>query len=112
VQWSYPRVPFHGIFCSGLTSPNNCPATMGTATEADGGAPIVYYTIEWSRVADFCTIDGSINYDGGAYTYDIQDLTPGLRYYVRMYAANSLGRGPAQTGQGLLGTGDLSMVVA
>lgn len=107
VTWSFPWVPHHNVYCSGggtvSTGPNLCPLTMGRASQADGGSPITFYTIEWSRNHDFCTIDGSVDVPSDAYTYVIQYLTGGLQYYVRIYAVNAVGRSDAQTGAGLLG---------
>lgn len=109
VSWNFPIVPYHSVFCSGggtvHTAPYPCPTTMGRGTQADGGAPITSYTIEWSRNSDFCTIDNSADVPSDAFTYVIQNLTPGLQYYVRVYAANSQGRGDAQLYTGLLGDG-------
>ena len=31
VDWTFPHVPKHGIFCSGLGTPNDCPVTMCVA---------------------------------------------------------------------------------
>ncbi len=74
VDWSYPRVPKHGIWCSGVSSANDCPVTMGRGSEADGGSPITHYTLEWSRDADFCTIDSSADVPAsgtGTFTFTV-----------------------------------------
>jgi hypothetical protein len=78
---------------------------MGRGTEADGGAAITTYTIEWSLNADYCTIVGSVDVPESAAVYVIQNLTPNLVYYVRIYASNSQGRSEPQEYFGLLGTG-------
>lgn len=101
VTWDAPLVPAHGIYCSGggtvSTGANPCPLTMGRAREADGGAPITMYTLEWSRTPDFCVIDATTDVPSDARVYIIQNLTPGLTYYVRIYAVNSQGRSEAQS---------------
>jgi len=98
VDWTFPHVPKHGIFCSGLGTPNDCPVTMGRGTQADGGAPITHYTLEWSRYADFCVVDATADVPAsaaGTFTYTIQNLFGGSTYYVRLYAVNTAGRGDA-----------------
>ena len=108
VVWTPPVVPAHGIFCSGLAVPDLCPLTMGRGQEADGGAPITHYQLEWSRTADFCTIDGTSDVswtNTGTFSYTISYLTHGLTYYVRLYAVNSQGVSDAQMGSGIIGAG-------
>jgi len=108
VDWDAPVVPAHGIFCSGLATPNLCPATMGRNQEADGGSPITHYTLEWSRDDDFCNIDGTADVPSsatGTFSYTISSLPQGLAYYVRLYAVNGYGRSDAQMGMGVIGTG-------
>ena len=46
VNWNYPRVPAHGIYCGGggpgnLTLPDSCPPGIGRGTEAGGGTNFI-----------------------------------------------------------------------
>merc|ERR1712000_286373 len=87
VRWNFPRVPFHGLFCGGggtaaPTTPADCPVRMGRSVEADFGS-------------------------GEPFTLDINGLTAGLTYYVRVAAVNSQGIGRYQAQAGLIGDGDV-----
>jgi hypothetical protein len=123
VQWNHPRVPFHGIPCSGggsllPDSVNDCPATMGRGQEADGGSPITSYRVEWSLNADYCTTEGTAVFsgadldDGEPFVYQINNLTPGRTYHVRVSAVNAQGMSEPTQRTGVKGDGDaLSFVV-
>lgn len=117
VVWSFPVVPHHNVYCSGAGTVNTgadlCPLTMGRAQQADGGAPITIYTVEWSRNHDYCNIDGSADVPFDAFQYQIENLTGGIQYFVRIYAVNSQGVSDAQSQTGVLGTGgQLTMTAA
>jgi hypothetical protein len=120
VQWNYPRVPFHGLFCGGggtnaPSTPELCPWTMGEAQQADGGAPISKYIIQWSIASDFSVTTpphyGEVEIPvtslsgGEPYSYTITDLTAGREYFVRIAAVNSEGMSLFTTQDGLLATG-------
>jgi len=122
VQWNHPRVPFHGIFCGGggtnaPASPAQCPELMGRYREADGGSNITRYVVQWSTVPDFSvtspphygdmTLDEADFGSAEPFTLDIQGLTPGQLYYVRVAAANTQGIGEYQTRAGVIGDGSL-----
>ena len=106
VQWNYPRVPSHGLFCGGggpngsvALPPMACPTGMGRGTEADGGTPIQQYTIEWDTFTTFNSSDAAhngkaiiTNLQGGEpFSYTINSLTSHKNYYVRVSAHNAQG---------------------
>jgi len=122
VRWNFPRIPHHGLFCGGggsdaPSTPKDCPVRMGRTVEADGGANITSYIVQWSTVADFSVtspphygdmvLDEADFGSGEPFSLDVVDLTAGLPYYVRVAAINSQGIGRYQTRGGLIGDGDV-----
>jgi len=94
VSWQRPRVPWHGLACSGLaTAPNDCPIPAGgTRTASDGGVVISEYLVSYNEEADFS------GYDSGEVTttdlsLTLTGLTPGRKYYIRVLARNTQGSG-------------------
>lgn len=72
-------------YCKAYSSPANCrPAG-------------ILYTVEWSYFENFSRIVGSqVIADvpgGGSISYQVDDLEPGNRYYVRVRAGNASGYG-------------------
>lgn len=124
VQWGFPRVPAHGIFCGGggtadPNTPSLCPALMGRGNEADGGSPITGYRIEYSTTSSF---DGAVYsvsigetevLTGEPFAELISDLPIGQTYYVRVAAVNAKGISSFTSATGVLGDGtQLSATVA
>jgi len=100
VIWSPPVIPAHGIPCSGNYShPGPCPNTMGRGSEADGGAPIDAYYVQYSESATFDSGEGDEIYvaanlgAGASYTHDLVSLDPDKLFYIRVRAKNSQGEG-------------------
>lgn len=121
VQFRPPLVPAHGLPCSGTeAAPELCPGTT-TAAGADGGAAITYYYLEWSLSARFesdkcvgtcvARIGNSPNPVTSALSAGASGLISGKRYYVRVSAENSLGRGPWCDSDGDACLGDAESVV-
>jgi hypothetical protein len=94
LTWQYPRIPWHGVPCSGTPqSPDDCPATIGGGDpSSNGGTPITEYLIEFNERSDFKGYDsGSVTTTGSSYT--LQQLTPGRVYFIRILARNEKGSG-------------------
>ncbi len=75
---------------SGVTSNS---ASSGGTIASDGGSAIIAKGVCWSTshnptISDSKTNDGT---GSGIYTSAISGLTPGVTYYVRAYATNSMG---------------------
>lgn len=126
VRWNAPRVPFHGIFCGGGGTdaplvPSDCPLRLGRGSEADGGANVTRYIVQWSTVEDFsvtspphygdATLEEANFGVGEPFALDITGLTAGLQYYVRVAAANSQGISAYAEYSGLVGEGSLLSAV-
>jgi hypothetical protein len=94
VAWQYPKVPWHGIPCSGiLSAPNDCPTNVGgDLTISTGGAPIIEYVVTYNEKADFTGFDGGDVTTSGT-TYVLSKLVPGRIYYIRILARNIKGSG-------------------
>jgi len=94
LSWQRPRVPAHGIPCSGLgTLPNDCPSAVGGGLpQSDGGASITEYEVEANDLTDFSGFD-SISVTTSATSYSLSGLTPGRTYYIRVLARNAQGAG-------------------
>lgn len=118
VEIGSPIVPAHGIPCSGnglaTQTPGICPSGMGSGTQADGGAAIHKYEVQWSTFADFRDTTS----DGGSSMLDItgasnppftkhltrssNNLQAGQLYYVRVAARNDQGIGAFCDAGGML----------
>jgi hypothetical protein len=96
VTWQRPRIPWHGIPCSGtFTTPMDCPPMiLGSSIPAsDGGLSITEYLVSYNEQQDFSGFDsGDISTTNNYLT--IPNLTPGRKYYIRVLARNSRGSGP------------------
>ena len=87
---------------------------MGNRQEADGGAAISSYIVQWSLASDF-SITSPPHYGSGEvmvvgnnnnnFQYVIDNLTAGHTYYIRVAAVNSEGIGKYQEYEGTIGDG-------
>jgi hypothetical protein len=95
VTWLRPRIPWHGIPCSGTPAkPFDCPSPVGGGLPTStGGTPITEYQIEYNEVADFSGQDRGIRTTTDV-QYVLTGLTPERRYYIRVLARNAVGSGP------------------
>jgi hypothetical protein len=102
VSWQRPRIPAHGIACSGLAaSPNDCPTAVGgSLPQSDGGSSILEYLIQYNELPDFSGYDdgqvvasASTSSASSLTLYVLTNLTPGRTYYLRVLARNALGAG-------------------
>ena len=124
VQWNYPRVPAHGLFCGGggpngtaSLPPTSCPIGMGRGMEADGGTPIQQYTIEWDTFSTFNSSDAAHNgkaiitnlQSGEPFSYTINSLTSHKNYYVRVSVHNAQGESAMCNKNGLLCDGAVAV---
>lgn len=94
VSWQRPRVPFHGIPCTGtLADPFDCPAEIGDSQPSSvGGSDVTEYVISYNEKADFT------GFDGGSVTTTVTNvvlnsLTSRRTYYIRVLARNAQGSG-------------------
>jgi hypothetical protein len=94
VAWQYPRVPWHGVPCSGkISAPNDCPTPVGGGlASSTGGLAITEYEVSYNENLDFS------GYDTGKVVttntrFSLTGLTPGRLYYIRVLARNSQGSG-------------------
>jgi len=94
VTWQRPRVPNHGIPCSGTTSsPDDCPVAFGsTLAASDGGSSITEYEVEFNERSDFTGADSGRETTTNL-KYTLKNLTPGRTYYIRVLARNARGAG-------------------
>jgi len=94
ISWQRPRVPHHGIPCSGtISNPSDCPTPFGGgATSSNGGDSITEYEIEYNERSDFGGSDGSRKLVTGT-NCNLVNLTKGRTYYIRGLARNSIGSG-------------------
>mmetsp|Transcript_27723 Transcript_27723/g.39368 ORF Transcript_27723/g.39368 Transcript_27723/m.39368 type:complete len:1805 (+) Transcript_27723:293-5707(+) len=94
LSWQRPRVPAHGIPCSGIaTLPNDCPAAVGGGLpQSDGGVSISEYEVEANDQVDFSGFD-STTVTTTATSYNLAGLTPGRTYFIRVLARNAQGAG-------------------
>ena len=115
IQWQYPRVPHHGIPCSGTTTdPDDCASAVGsTLAESTGGDTIQEYEVEYNEDADFTGQDGGLSTTDGT-SLTIEGLTSGRLYYIRVLARNSVGSGDycARDSSNCLDTGAILSVYA
>jgi hypothetical protein len=94
VSWRYPKVPWHGIPCSGLISaPDDCPTNVGgDLTTSTGGAPILEYVVTYNEKTDFTGLDGG-EATTSATAFVLSNLVPSRTYYIRILARNMKGSG-------------------
>lgn len=115
IQWQYPRVPAHGIPCSGTaTDPDDCPAAVGsTLAESTGGDIIQEYEVEYNEDVDFSGQDGGLSTTDGT-SLTLEGLTSGRQYYIRVLARNSVGSGDycGKDGANCLDTGAILSATA
>ncbi|KAG5186910.1 hypothetical protein JKP88DRAFT_308703, partial [Tribonema minus] len=94
VAWQFPLIPWHGIPCSGTAAaPVQCPTAPGGTVASDGGDAITHYEVQWSLLSSFNVLYASGPLDATSRSYTITQLTSGLKYYVRVVAANTVGYG-------------------
>jgi len=96
LSWQYPRIPWHGIPCSGLTSsPSDCPTPVGGGlASSTGGSVITEYEISFNELVDFTGFDsGKFITTSSTTQYTLTNLTPGRVYYIRVLARNAQGAG-------------------
>ena len=130
VSWSFPVIPSHSLWCGGLTAPALCPNGMGfdngaSNGEADGGNAITKYVVEWDIAPTFDS-GSSLPHAGetdvtahptqsAPYSVNINSLTTGQRYYVRVSAynnANGAGKPCSKSADGTTGECSGSQVSA
>ncbi len=94
VSWQYPRIPWHGVPCSGvITAPGDCPAPLGgVIASSNGGMPITEYEVSYNENEDFSGYDTN-KFVTANLKYTIAGLTPGRKYFIRVLARNSQGSG-------------------
>jgi len=94
VSWQVPRIPWHGIPCSGtVTSPNECPSGVGGGLPvAYGGTAITEYEISYNDQEDFSGYDTKEITTTNLF-YTLTNLTPDRTYYIRILARNAQGAG-------------------
>lgn len=81
------------VSTSSVTNIGTSTATCGGSVDADGGEPVIARGVCWSYEHN-PTIADSHTYDGegmGTFSSNISGLGPGITYYVRAYATNSVG---------------------
>ena len=116
VSFSAPFIPAHRVACggagsgTGYTEPNPCPSGMGVGTQADGGAAISSYEIQWDTSSAFDSPSAaphvsSHSFSVGAqvppFEYTISSLSCTNTYYIRLAALNSQGTGAFCSSSGL-----------
>jgi len=94
VSWQRPRVPAHGIPCSGLaTNPGDCPSSVGGGLPtSDGGSSIAEYEVSYNDLEDFSGKDAG-SFTTTDTTYTLTGLTADRKYYIRVLARNAQGAG-------------------
>ena len=92
ISWQRPKIPHHGIPCSGsAASPLDCPTPFGsTVPESAGGSSITSYEIEYSERRSFDGQDQAVSSVTGT-SATLTGLTPGRIYFVRIFAKNQNG---------------------
>merc|ERR1711871_928203 len=95
VSWQRPRIPHHGVPCSGLpTSPKDCPSEVGgNFPSAFGGSDITEYVVSYNEKADFTGFDGG-SVSTTSTSLVLTGLTSRRKYYIRVLARNARGSGP------------------
>ncbi len=83
------------VFTNYISSITSTTAISGGSISSDGGSNIIAKGVCWSNAID-PTIENSKTSDGAGidnFTSLITGLVPGIQYYVRAYATNSVGTG-------------------
>ena len=114
LAWTPPLIPAHGLFCGGggaaaPRAPAACPAGMGVASQADGGARIAAYEVQYATLPDFsdavavivpvapadqaAPIATTLG-PGSAYAMGALPMLAGQPYFLRIAARNAAGTGP------------------
>lgn len=95
VSWQRPRIPHHGVPCSGLlSSPRDCPSEVGGVfPSAFGGSDITEYVVSYNEKADFTGFDGG-SVSTPSTSIVLNGLTSRRTYYIRVLARNARGSGP------------------
>ena len=97
VSWQYPRIPWHGIPCTGSPqAPNDCPTDVsGGLPVSAGGSAIISYLVSYNELPDFSGLDGGeVEAATSQLTLTLTDLTSNRLYYIRVLARNAQGSGP------------------
>ena len=95
VVWQKPRIPHHGLPCSGTYEvPADCPTPHGDSSpSSDGGDAIVEYEVEYNEQPNFGGSDsGRKLFTSTSCT--LTNLIQGRTYYIRVLARNTIGSGP------------------
>lgn len=94
VSWQRPRIPWHGIPCSGLVAqPQDCPTAVGGGPPlSNGGSSITEYLVSYNEQEDFSGLDSG-EQTTTATSLTLLNLTPGRQYYIRVLARNAQGSG-------------------
>lgn len=94
VTWQYPRIPNHGIPCSGTALiAGQCPTAYdGSVPASNGGEKITEYEVEINERPDFGGIDGSRKLSTIT-SCTIENMSKGRSYYIRVLARNAIGSG-------------------
>jgi len=92
ISWQRPKIPHHGIPCSGsAASPLDCPTPFGSSVpESAGGSSITSYEIEYSERRSFDGQDQAVSSVTGT-SATLTGLTPGRIYFIRIFAKNQNG---------------------
>ncbi|MEI6678771.1 MAG: LamG domain-containing protein [Mariniphaga sp.] len=93
IKEPYSKVP--SVTISAITNITPTSATSGGVVTRDGGAKVTAIGICWSTnqnptILDAKTSDASTT---GIFTSFLKGLTPGITYYVKAYATNTVGTG-------------------
>lgn len=83
-----------GISTTSISSISQNTANSGGAITTDGGASIISRGVCWSNTNSSPTISNTKTIDGsgiGSFNSSMSGLLPGVTYYVRAYATNSVG---------------------
>ena len=77
------------------TAPGGCAGCLSVAwaAAADGGVPLVSYTLSYFKVGDGSPL--TLTVDGGTVSALLTGLARGFQYYFQVRAANRAGPGPA-----------------
>ena len=97
VHWQPPLIPHHGIPCAGsMGSPLVCPTRFGGGVpQSNGGEAIKEFEIEWNERLNFEGSDGGrkVVYGSSITFTQVENLTVGREYFVRVLARNIIGSG-------------------